>query len=83
MYGVQLDQLAAVLGVSVEQARGVAVRWRSLGLAESARLGPGPPWVWATRPGMAACGLGYTAGPPPLSPRWPRPGMSWAHSAPG
>jgi len=67
MYGVQLDQLAAVLGVSVERARGVAVRWRGLGLAESARLGPGPPWVWATRPGMAACGLGYTAGPPPLS----------------
>jgi hypothetical protein len=67
MYGVQLDQLAAVLGVSVERARGVAVRWRGLGLVESARLGPGPPWVWATRPGMAACGLGYTAGPPPLS----------------
>jgi hypothetical protein len=67
MYGVQLDQLAAVLGVSVERARGVAVRWRGLGLAESARLGPGAPWVWATRPGMAACGLGYTAGPPPLS----------------
>lgn len=67
MYGVQLDQLAAVLGVSVERARGVAVRWRGLGLAESARLGPGPPWIWATRPGMTACGLGYTAGPPPLS----------------
>jgi len=67
MYGVQLDQLAVVLGVPVEQARGVAVRWRNLGLAESARLGPGPPWVWATRPGLAACGLGYTAGPPGLS----------------
>ena len=67
MYGVRLDQLAVVLGVSVERARGVAVRWQSLGLAESARLGPGPPWVWATRPGMSACGLGYTAGPPPLS----------------
>ncbi len=26
MYGVQLDQLAAVLGVSVERARAVAVR---------------------------------------------------------
>ena len=43
MYGVQLDQLAVVLGVSVERARGVASRWRNLGLAESARLGPGPP----------------------------------------
>jgi hypothetical protein len=27
MYGVQLDQLAAVLGVSVERSRAVAVRW--------------------------------------------------------
>ena len=33
MYGIQLDQLAAVLGVSVERARGVAVRWRGLGLS--------------------------------------------------
>ena len=64
MYGVQLDQLAVVLGVSVERARGVAVRWRNLGLAESARLGPGPPWIWATRPGLVACGLRYTAVPP-------------------
>ena len=67
MYGVQLDQLAVVLGVSVERARGVAARWRNLGLAESARLGPGPPWIWATRPGLAACGLRYTAAPPALS----------------
>jgi hypothetical protein len=37
------------------------------GKASRNGLGPGPPWVWATRPGMAACGMGYTAGPPPLS----------------
>ena len=67
MYGVQLDQLAVVLGVSVERARGVALRWRNLGLAESARLGPGPPWIWASRPGLGACGLRYTAVPPTLS----------------
>ncbi len=67
MYGLQLDQLAAVLGVSVERARGVALRWRNLGLAESARLGPGPPWIWASRPGLGACGLRYTAVPPTLS----------------
>jgi hypothetical protein len=67
MYGVQLDQLAAVLGVSAERARAVAARWRNLGLAESARLGPGPPWVWVTRPGLAACGLRYTAAPPALA----------------
>lgn len=64
MYGVQLDQLAVVLGVSVERARRVAARWQNLGLAESARLGPGPPWIWATRPGLSACGLRYTAVPP-------------------
>ena len=67
MYGVQLDQLAVVLGGSAERARGVALRWRNLGLAESARLGPGPPWIWVTRPGLAACGLRYTAVPPALS----------------
>ena len=67
MYGVQLDQLAAVLGVRPERARGVAARWRDLGYAESARLGPGSPWVWATRQGLAACGLRYTATPPALS----------------
>ena len=67
MYGVQLDQLAGVLGVSAERARTIAARWRNLGLAESARLGPGPPWVWATRPGLAACGLRYAAAPPALS----------------
>ena len=67
MYGVQLDQLAVVLGVAPERARGVAARWRELGYAESARLGPGPAWVWVTRPGLAACGLRYTAVPPALS----------------
>jgi hypothetical protein len=64
MHGVQLDHLAVVLGMPVERASGVASRWRNLGLAESARLGPGPPWVWVTRTGLAACGLPYPAGPP-------------------
>jgi len=67
MYGVQLDQLAAVLGVSPERARAVAARWRSLDLAGQARLGPGPPWLWVTRRGLAVCGLRYTAVPPALS----------------
>jgi hypothetical protein len=67
MYGVQFDQLATVLGVRPERARAVVARWRELGYAESARLGPGPPWVWATRPGLTACGLRYTAVPPALS----------------
>src|SRR5262249_61431716 len=68
MYGVQLDHLAVILGVSVERARGVVLRWRHLGLAESARLGPGPPWIWATRPGLAPCRPRHPAGPPALAP---------------
>jgi hypothetical protein len=64
MYAVQLDQLGVVLGVTPEQASGLVSRWRNLGLAESARLGPGPAWVWVSRTGLAACGLSYPAGPP-------------------
>jgi hypothetical protein len=66
MYGVQLDQLAAVLGVGEARARTVAARWRGQRYAESARLGPGGPWTWVTRAGLAACGLPYTAAPPAL-----------------
>jgi hypothetical protein len=66
MYGVQLDHLAAVLGVTEAAARAVAARWRARRHAESARLGPGPPWTWLTRAGLAACGLPYTATPPAL-----------------
>jgi len=67
MYGVQLDQLAAWLGVSTAGARSAAARWRQRGQADSARLGPGPPWVWLTRDGLAACGLPYAPAVPALS----------------
>ena len=67
MYGVQLDQLAAWLGVSAAGARSAAARWRQRGQADSARLGPGPPWVWLTRAGLAACGLPYAPAVPALS----------------
>ena len=67
MYGVQLDQLAAVLGVGEPRARAIAAGWRRSGYAESARIGPGPAWVWLTRPGMAACGLPFPVTPPALS----------------
>jgi hypothetical protein len=66
MYGLPIDLLATVLAGSVPQAWGAVGRWRRLGYAESARLGPGPAWVWLTRAGLAACGLRYTAQPPPL-----------------
>lgn len=66
MYGVQLDHLARVLAVRVDRARVIVAGWRQQALADSARLGPGAPWVWLTRAGLAHCGLGYPAGPPAL-----------------
>jgi hypothetical protein len=59
MYGVQVDQLAVLLTVSEVRARALVARWRGQGYAESARLGPGRPWVWLTRDGLLACGLPY------------------------
>ena len=67
MYGVQLDQLAARLGISETGARATVARWRGQGYAESARLGPGRAWVWLTRAGLAACGLPYQPVAPALS----------------
>jgi hypothetical protein len=67
MYAVQLDQLAVVLGVSEARARAITLDWRRAAYAESARIGPGRPWVWLTRAGLAACGLPYTATSPALS----------------
>jgi hypothetical protein len=67
MYGVQLDQLATVLGMTEQRAGGFALRWRRLRYAESARRGPGRPWIWLTRAGLGLCGLPYTATAPALS----------------
>src|SRR5262244_3576468 len=67
MYAVQLDQLAAVLGVTEARARAITLGWRRARYAESARIGPGRPWVWLTRAGLSACGLPYRAASPALS----------------
>jgi hypothetical protein len=67
MYGLQLDLLAGLLGLTQERVRPVVARWRKLGYAEAARIGPGRSWVWLTRRGLTACGLRYTAVPPALS----------------
>jgi len=67
MYGVQLDQLAVVLGVAPRRAAAVVARWRAAGTADSAALSPRPRWVWLTSAGLAACGLPYAAGAPGLS----------------
>jgi hypothetical protein len=67
MYGLQLDQIAALLGLTWPRARALVTRWRNRGLAESARLGPGPPWVWLSRSGLSACGVRYAFAPPALA----------------
>lgn len=67
MYGVQLDQLAVRLAVSEVRARSLAARWREQGYADSARLGPGRPWIWVTRAGLLACGLPYRPASPALA----------------
>src|SRR5499427_2259158 len=67
MYGAQLDQVAAVLGVGESRARAITGSWRRARYAQSARLGPGGPWVWLTRAGLAACGLPFPATTPALS----------------
>jgi hypothetical protein len=67
MYGVQLDQLAALLGVTQRRAAAAVARWRAAGTAETAVLSPGPRWVWLTRAGIAACGLPYREAAPGLS----------------
>jgi hypothetical protein len=67
MYALQYDHLATVLDVAPARAHAISARWRGNGHADSARLGPGPSWVWLTRRGLTACGLPYTAVPPPLS----------------
>jgi hypothetical protein len=66
MYGAQLDQLAALLGLTGRQASALVARWAQHRLAESALLGPGPRWVWLTRAGLQACGVRYAAAPPAL-----------------
>jgi hypothetical protein len=66
MYGIQLDQLGALTG-GERSARAAAARWRSLGYAQTARLGPGPAWLWVTKAGLAAAGLSYSPAQPALS----------------
>jgi hypothetical protein len=67
MYGVQVDQLAALLAVTPRRAAAVIARWRAAGTADAAVLSPGPRWVWVTRAGLAACGLPYRPAAPGLS----------------
>jgi hypothetical protein len=67
MYGLQIDQLAALLGLTSRPTAALVRRWVSSGVASSAVLSPGPPWVWLTRAGLRAVGAQYQATPPALA----------------
>src|ERR1700677_4125026 len=66
MYGLQLDQLASLTG-DERSARAAVAPWRPLRYASTHRLSPGASWLWVTRAGLDACGLGYRPGRPPLA----------------
>jgi len=64
MYGLQMDQLAALLrdwgepaGSAADRARELVARWRAAGLADSEELTLGEPWVWASAKCLDACGM--------------------------
>ena len=48
-YGLPLDLLAPVLGVSASRASGVVSRWRRAGWVRSGRVDSGSTWVWPVR----------------------------------
>jgi hypothetical protein len=63
MYGAPYDLLAGFLAVQPARLRGIVARWRHAGYVQTARLGPGPPWCWLTRSGLAVTGQRYTPRP--------------------
>jgi hypothetical protein len=67
MYGVQVDQLAALLGLTDRSATALVRRWADRGVASTAVLSPGPPWVWLTTAGLRAVGARYPATAPALA----------------
>jgi hypothetical protein len=67
MYGVQVDQLAELLGLTERSAGALVRRWVSRGVARTAVLSPGPPWVWLTTAGLRAAGARYPAAAPALA----------------
>jgi hypothetical protein len=67
MYGAPYDLLAVKLGVTENRVRGIVLRWRRAGLADSAVLAQGPAWCWVTQQGLAHLGYPWTAQPPAMS----------------
>jgi hypothetical protein len=67
MYGLQVDHVAALLGLTSRPTGALVRRWVSRGLASTAILSPGPPWVWLTRAGLRAVGVPYPPAPPALA----------------
>lgn len=67
MGGMPFDLLQRVLGApSYSALQNVVSRWRRAGWVETARLGPGPQWCWATRAGIERFGR-HPYAPTPMS----------------
>jgi hypothetical protein len=66
-YGAQYDLLAEALRVDLRLMRQITYRWRRSGYVTTEIIGPGAPWCWLTRAGMATTGLGFPASRPALS----------------
>jgi len=64
--GLPYDLLGSALNTSRPAVKMLVYRWRKVGYAASARLGPGPWWCWLTKEGMSATGLRYPTGRPGL-----------------
>jgi hypothetical protein len=67
MYGAPYDLLEIALGVKAARLRGITCRWRTAGVAQTGRIGPGPAWCWLTPAGMRAAGMRFPARRPPLA----------------
>ena len=64
-YGAPYDLLAAALAVQPARLRAITARWRHVGYAATARLGPGRPGAGSPPPAWPPPGWGS---PPPARP---------------
>lgn len=65
MYAMPVDLIEQLTGATPGAVRQMTWRWRRAGWVETARLGAGPMWVWATAAGIERFGAHpYVSGTP-------------------
>lgn len=67
MYAMPYDLLARQMDVTPNRLKGLTLRWRRAGMAETAVLSAGPAWCWVTAHGLDRLGYAWTPQTPPLS----------------